>query len=62
MNESELPELPGGWMRTTIEDILLSLESGGRPKGGVRSIKEGIPSIGGEHLLYLTLFHSTNQQ
>lgn len=49
MNESALPE---GWARITIEDILLSLESGSRPKGGVRAIKEGIPSIGGEHLLY----------
>ncbi len=45
-------DLPQYWIWTTIEDILLSLESGGRPKGGVKHIKEGIPSIGGEHLLY----------
>jgi type I restriction enzyme S subunit len=44
--------LPQGWTWTTLEEILLTLESGGRPKGGARNVKEGIPSIGGEHLLY----------
>jgi len=42
--------LPVGWVEISLENILLSLESGNRPKGGVRGIKEGIPSIGGEHL------------
>ena len=28
----------------------ITLESGSRPKGGVRGILEGIPSLGGEHL------------
>ncbi len=39
-------------MWTPIKNILLSLESGVRPKGGVKNIIQGIPSIGGEHLLY----------
>ena len=26
------------------------LQSGSRPKGGVRGIETGIPSVGGEHL------------
>lgn len=43
-------ELPEGWTETSLEHILSSLESGSRPKGGVRGIAEGIPSIGGEHL------------
>jgi type I restriction enzyme S subunit len=43
-------ELPEGWIETPFEQILLLLESGSRPKGGVRGILEGIPSIGGEHL------------
>jgi type I restriction enzyme S subunit len=30
--------------------VLLSMESGSRPKGGVRAIHNGVPSIGGEHL------------
>lgn len=34
----------------TLRAVLQSLESGSRPKGGVRSITDGIPSIGAEHL------------
>ena len=30
---------------------IVTLESGSRPKGGVRGIAEGIPSLGGEHLI-----------
>ena len=29
---------------------MISLESGSRPKGGVGKLRDGIPSIGGEHL------------
>ena len=42
--------LPEKWIEVQLEEILTSLESGSRPKGGVRGISEGIPSIGGEHL------------
>ena len=42
--------LPENWVETQLEEILISLESGSRPKGGVRGISNGIPSIGGEHL------------
>ncbi len=42
--------LPKSWREVQLEDILISLESGSRPKGGVRGITEGIPSVGGEHL------------
>jgi type I restriction enzyme S subunit len=47
---SEDSDLPEGWSDTTLDQILESLESGSRPKGGVRGISEGVPSIGGEHL------------
>jgi type I restriction enzyme S subunit len=50
MGMQQKSELPEGWVETTLERILSSLESGSRPKGGVRGILEGIPSIGGEHL------------
>jgi type I restriction enzyme S subunit len=49
---NELPQLPKGWVWTTIEEILSALESGGRPKGGAKGITRGVPSVGGEHLLY----------
>jgi type I restriction enzyme S subunit len=45
-----MSDLPKGWIEVPLSEILISLESGSRPKGGVRGIKEGIPSIGGEHL------------
>lgn len=43
-------DLPEGWVETTLDQLLQTLESGSRPKGGVRGITEGVPSIGGEHL------------
>lgn len=43
-------ELPKGWVWTSLDILTNSLESGGRPKGGVKGIKSGIPSVGGEHL------------
>jgi type I restriction enzyme S subunit len=43
-------DMPEGWVATTLDQILQGLESGSRPKGGVRGINEGMPSIGGEHL------------
>ena len=49
MSEQEL-ELPKGWVETTLEHILETLEAGKRPKGGVKQSTEGIPSLGGEHL------------
>jgi len=42
--------LPTNWVEVQLEELLVSLESGSRPKGGVRGIAEGVPSVGGEHL------------
>ncbi|QGU00894.1 Type I restriction-modification system, specificity subunit S [Candidatus Syntrophocurvum alkaliphilum] len=42
----------------TLKDIIVKIESGGRPKGG--STKEGIPSLGGEHLNYYGGFNFKN--
>lgn len=44
--------LPESWIEVALDQILTSLESGSRPKGGVRGIADGIPSLGGEHLNY----------
>ena len=37
------------WENINLNEFI-TLESGSRPKGGVRGILEGIPSLGGEHL------------
>lgn len=42
--------LPKGWKNVILKDVLNSLENGNRPKGGIKDINEGIPSLGGEHL------------
>jgi len=45
-----MERVPDGWKIEPLKEVLETLESGSRPKGGVKDIKEGIPSIGGEHL------------
>lgn len=42
--------LPPGWAEKPLLTLLSSLETGKRPRGGVRGITEGVPSLGGEHL------------
>ncbi len=41
----------GKYKYDKLNNILEKLISGQRPKGGVRQIKNGIPSLGGEHVL-----------
>jgi len=48
------------WTETDLESILTGFESGKRPKGGVRGIHNGIPSLGGEHLNTNGLFNFKN--
>jgi type I restriction enzyme S subunit len=48
--ETEVGVIPEGWEVKKLGEIIELIESGGRPKGGVSHIKEGIPSIGGGHL------------
>jgi len=51
MVDSELGEIPKGWKVVKLKEVLKSIESGRRPKGGIDSnLKEGIPSIGAENI------------
>lgn len=52
-NEELDKEIPKGWEVKELDDILKSIESGNRPKGGVSDINEGVPSIGAENILGL---------
>ena len=53
--------LPKGWVDVKLSEFI-TLESGLRPRGGVRGILEGIPSLGGEHLNDLGGFHYENMK
>lgn len=41
---------------TVLEDVLDTLETGGRPRGGVSEYTDGIPSIGAESIVGVGLF------
>lgn len=46
--------LPKGWKRGKVEDVLKDIESGKRPKGGIdKSLQNGIPSVGAENVIGL---------
>ena len=53
---SELGEIPSNWKVKKLGAVLIALESGKRPKGGISDIKDGIPSIGAENILGLGRF------
>ena len=47
---SALGDIPRGWEVTTLGLHLAALESGKRPKGGIREVADGVPSIGAENI------------
>lgn len=49
--DSSIGKVPEGWEITTLESALSVLEIGGRPKGGVGGINDGVPSIGAESII-----------
>lgn len=53
VEESPLGLIPKGWQVGVLEDVVDRIESGSRPRGGVKEIVEGVPSIGAENILGL---------
>lgn len=53
MVDSELGRIPEGWEMKTLGDVLRTVESGSRPKGGVSSTSGEVPSIGAENIIGL---------
>ncbi|MEQ8460195.1 MAG: restriction endonuclease subunit S [Sandaracinaceae bacterium] len=51
MVDSELGPIPGAVKLVYLGDILSDLETGKRPKGGVKQIASGVPSIGAESIV-----------
>lgn len=56
MEESELGLIPKGWRVRSLFGCGLEIESGSRPKGGVKGITSGVPSIGAESINGLGIF------
>lgn len=55
-----IEEADEGWEVGTLGDILESIESGSRPKGGIDpALKDGIPSIGAENINGLGVYDFT---
>jgi len=46
----------------TLEDIGIRLESGSRPKGGIKEIAEGIPSVGAENVIGLGQYNYCSEK
>ena len=53
MVNSPLGKIPEGWEVGTLDDVLATLESGSRPKGGIDPEARGMPSIGAENIIGL---------
>lgn len=49
-HESELGPIPAGWTVAPLGDYLSVVETGKRPKGGIKGVDSGIPSLGAEHV------------
>ncbi len=50
---SKLGKIPEGWEVVQLGEVLESIESGSRPKGGIDSSEREVPSIGAENVLGL---------
>jgi type I restriction enzyme S subunit len=54
--DSELGEIPEGWEVGVLGNALTELEVGGRPRSGVATYTDGVPSIGAESIVGLVIF------
>jgi type I restriction enzyme S subunit len=49
--DTGLGKIPKGWRIGKLGGVLSVVETGGRPRGGVRDITEGVPSVGAESIV-----------
>lgn len=60
--ETPLGPIPKGWEVTMLGEQLAKLESGKRPKGGIRDVVDGVPSIGAENIDGIGSHDFTNEK
>ena len=61
-NEKFKREIPSNWKENSLKEVLLEIDSGDRPKGGIQDIKEGIPSIGAENIIKIGKYHFNQEK
>ena len=61
-NDELKREIPDGWEVGKFKDVLDELQSGNRPKGGIKNIEKGIPSIGAENILSIGKYNYGNEK
>ena len=49
-------EVPAEWQVTELGEVVNAIETGSRPKGGIKGITEGVPSVGAESIVGLGQF------
>lgn len=61
-NEELRRVIPEGWVFGSFADIIDSLESGNRPKGGIENTNIGVPSIGAENILSIGKYNYSHEK
>ena len=60
--DSPLGPIPKGWQVARMGEVIVTIESGSRPKGGVGYLSEGIPSIGAENIIGLGAYDYSKEK
>ena len=60
--DSPLGPIPKGWRVARMGEVIVTIESGSRPKGGVGYLSEGIPSIGAENIIGLGAYDYSKEK
>lgn len=56
LRQNTTSDVSKGWPLTKLSEVLSTIETGSRPKGGVGEITEGVPSVGAESIVGIGYF------
>lgn len=60
--DSPLGPIPKDWRVGSLGEVIETVESGSRPKGGVGYLSEGIPSVGAENIIGLGVYDYSKEK